>query len=124
MLRFRPVGLMGGVEMDQAVLFTGASSGIGREAARRLGAGGARLVVVARRQELLDALADEIAAAGGPRPVVVEADLGRPGSAAEVAAQAVEALGQVDVLVNNAGAGLQGLTWVASDRDEARQLFE
>jgi short-subunit dehydrogenase len=51
-------------------LIVGASTGIGAALARRLGAAGVRLALVARRGPLLDTLADEIAAAGAPRPLV------------------------------------------------------
>jgi uncharacterized protein len=108
----------------RAVLVTGASGAIGAEVARRLGAAGARLAISARREERLAALADEIAGAGGTRPVVLPADLGQRGEASELAGRALDALGAVEVLVNNAGASVQGLAWVAGDRDEAREVFE
>lgn len=108
----------------RAVLLTGASGAIGSEVARRLAARGARLAVSGRREERLAELADAIAAAGGIRPSVISADLGRRGEAARLAAAATDSLGEVDVLVNNAGSGIQGLTWVAGDRDEARAVFE
>lgn len=108
----------------RTILLTGASSGIGRETARLLGQQGARLALVARRREKLDEITDEIAAAGAPRPAVIAADLGERGIAATVAERALAELGHVDVLVNNAGASVQGLTWIAADRDEARDVFE
>lgn len=106
------------------ILLTGASGGIGRAAALRLAASGAELALVARRREQLEELADEVEAAGGRRPVVIPADLGVRGRAGAVAQDVLGALGQVDALVNNAGASVQGLTWVAGDRDEARRVFE
>src|SRR4051794_20371325 len=108
-------------EMDgKTVLLTGASGAIGGEVARRLAARGARLVLSARRAELLEQLADEVATAGAPRPLVAPADLARRGAAAELAAAA----GDVDVLINNAGASMQGLSWIVGDRDEARTVLE
>src|SRR3954471_13537693 len=108
-------------EMEgKTVLLTGASGAIGSEVARRLAARGARLVLSARRAELLAQLADEVATAGAPRPLVAPADLARRGAAAELAAAA----GDVDVLINNAGASMQGLSWIVGDRDEARTVLE
>src|SRR3954454_6856416 len=104
----------------KAVLLTGASGATGSEVARKLAGRGARLVLSGRRVERLEALADEIAAAGVARPAVAAADLARRGDASALAAQA----GEVDVLINNAGTSMQGLSWVVSDRDEARAVFE
>jgi uncharacterized protein len=104
----------------KAVLVTGASGAIGSEVVERLGARGARLVLSGRRAGRLEQLAEKVAAAGAPRPLAVPADLARRGAAAELAAQA----GEVDVLINNAGASMQGLSWVAGDRDEARAVLE
>jgi short-subunit dehydrogenase len=106
------------------VLITGASGGIGAEVARTLAAQGARLALSARREQRLAALADEIAATGVERPAVLPADLGERGQATGVGERALEALGHVDVLINNAGASMQGLTWVAGDRDHAREVLE
>src|SRR5258708_3979893 len=108
----------------KGILLTGASSGIGEEAARLLAARGMRLALVARREERLRRLARDLVESGRPGPVVIAADLGVEGVAAEVARRATEALGQVDVLINNAGASIQGLTWIAGDRQEARMVFE
>lgn len=88
-------------------LVTGASEGIGRELARVFAAHGHDLFLTARRQSRLEALADEIEAAGRPRPGVFACDLAAPeGPAALVAA--ARAQGRVSILVNNAGYGLNG----------------
>ena len=102
------------------VLLTGASSGIGRELARVLSARGAKLVLSARRQDLLDRVADELDERAG----VVTADLSVRGEAARLAAAAQERLGGVDVLMNNAGGGVGGSVWSVGDRDEGREAFE
>src|SRR5437764_5290919 len=106
------------------MLLTGASSGIGEHAARILAGHGARLALVARREDRLQRLAEELAEAGHHRPAIIAADLGVPGNADRVARRATDVLGQIDVLINNAGASVQALTWVAGDREEARAGFE
>lgn len=108
----------------RSVLITGASSGIGRALAERMGAEGARLAITARREDLLEEVADGVARAGAVRPAVIAADLSVPGAAAEVANAAQDALGHVDVLVNNAGGGLGGRQIAAADGDEGRRLFD
>ena len=89
-------------------LVTGASSGIGAEIARQLAARGYGVTLAARREELLRALADEIAAEHGVRADVVTADLGDE-SGRDALEAAVAALGvDVSILVNNAGFGDNG----------------
>lgn len=85
------------------ILLTGASSGIGAVTATTLAGKGARLVLVARRKELLDDVAAQCVAAGGPEPTVVVADLADLDTAERVALEADDALGGTDVLINNAG---------------------
>src|SRR5690242_505739 len=105
-------------------LVTGASSGIGRAIARALAEKGVTLAIAARREAALASLAGEIEAAGHPRPTVLTADLSRPGEAARLAARATEALGGVDLLVNNAGVGISGGQLTVGDDPDARALFE
>lgn len=106
------------------VLLTGASSGIGRELAIQLADRGAKLVLVARRRDLLDQVAEQIAGAGGERPTVIAADLSQRGTAVDVAEEAIEALGQVDILVNNAGGGAGGSQWAVGDSGPSRDAIE
>lgn len=91
---------------DRICLVTGASAGIGRGIVEALAAEGAQTVVVARRTELLEGLADEVAATGAPRPHVITADLAVEEGPAAVAQAALDAFGRVDVIVNNAGRSL------------------
>jgi NAD(P)-dependent dehydrogenase (short-subunit alcohol dehydrogenase family) len=114
-----PYGLDG-----KRVLVTGASSGIGYQLAQAFAAEGSELVLVARRRDRLEGLAERICALGGSRPLVVSADLSIRGEAARVAQEAVDALGAIEVLVNNAGGALGGSVWAVADRDEARADFE
>ncbi|MBJ7331340.1 MAG: SDR family NAD(P)-dependent oxidoreductase [Solirubrobacteraceae bacterium] len=108
----------------KTVLLTGASGAIGSLAALRLAAAGAQLALVGRRRGELETVAAEATAVGAPPPVVLQADLSRAGAAADLAQRAEAALGGVDVLVNNAGGSLQGLSWVVGDHPEARAVLE
>jgi uncharacterized protein len=100
-------------------LITGASVGIGAALAHAFAAHGHRVVVTARREAQLEALADEIAAAGHTRPYVIAADLaGADGSAHIAAALAQKGL-EPAIVVNNAGFGLMG---DAADFDRAKEL--
>lgn len=89
-------------------LVTGASSGIGRAIAVRLAAEGSDLILVARRKDRLDALAEELRTAHGVRVDVLVADLTDPEQLAVVEERLRGGETAVDLLVNNAGAGGQG----------------
>lgn len=90
---------------DQWAVVTGASSGIGAEFARQLAARGMHLILVARREELLRQLADELYRVHGTKCEVVVADLGRPEEPARLLAE-IESRGlTIELLVNNAGFG-------------------
>lgn len=88
--------------MDKVVLITGASSGIGTGIARELAAAGARLLLGARRTDRLEALAQELRAAGG-RVEVRRLDVTDRADVAAFADTALDAWGRIDVMVNNAG---------------------
>jgi uncharacterized protein len=83
---------------------TGASSGIGRALSLRLAELGARVALVARRRDALEGLAAEIAGKGGSA-LVLPCDVADARAVERAGAQAVAALGGVDLLVNNAGYG-------------------
>jgi NAD(P)-dependent dehydrogenase (short-subunit alcohol dehydrogenase family) len=84
-----------------AIVVTGASRGLGAALAKALGKAGARLVLVAREAEGLEAVAAEIRAAGGEAHAFA-ADVADEGAAARIAGFAAAALGSIDVLVHNA----------------------
>jgi 3-oxoacyl-[acyl-carrier protein] reductase len=88
---------------DRTALVTGASTGIGRGIALALAEEGVRLAISARREALLEEVADTIVTKGGQRPVVIASDLYADDAAATLAAAAIRGLGHVDILVNNAG---------------------
>lgn len=87
-----------------SALVTGASSGIGEQLARRLAQRGYNVILVARREERLRALAAEIAT-GAVRAEVLTADLADPDTLAALPGRVAQLGLEVDVLVNNAGFG-------------------
>ncbi len=89
-------------------LVTGASAGIGTAFARALAARGANLILVARRRDRLDALANELAAAHPIKTRIIVADLAKPDAPAEIALDLAADETCVDILVNNAGFGMPG----------------
>ncbi len=84
-------------------LVGGASSGLGRAVAERLASEGCDVAISARRANVLEEVAAELATRHGIRAVAVPADLAHPAAPAALATAAVEALGGIDILVLNAG---------------------
>ncbi len=109
--------------MKPVALITGASAGIGEELARVFAAQGHELVLVARRQDRLAALADEIAAAGRPRPTVLALDLERRDAVATLATELSARELEPAYVVNNAGFGLSGPA-AKLDRDEQLAMID
>lgn len=104
-------------------VITGASAGIGVALAREFARRGHELALVARREDRLAELADEIAASGAPRPIVIAADLAQPGGARRIG-EALAALGaEPQYLINNAGFGLVGAA-AARDREEQLAMID
>ena len=94
------------VELEgKRILLTGASSGIGEAAAGKFARRGATVVVVARRKDLLDDLANRILAEGGDA-IAIDCDLSDLDAVDALAAR-VEDIGGVDILVNNAGRSIR-----------------
>jgi 3-oxoacyl-[acyl-carrier protein] reductase len=83
----------------RTALVTGASTGIGRGIATALAREGVRLAVVARRRNLLEELGREL----GVKLVIIECDFLKPDAPEIIAKAALEGLGSVEILVNNAG---------------------
>ena len=110
-------------DLRPVTVITGASAGIGAALAREFARNGHALALVARRQDRLHALAEEIAAAGGVRPLVIVADL-QQRDAARLIGDALAAQGaEPQFMVNNAGFGLVG-TAAALDRDEQLTMID
>jgi short-subunit dehydrogenase len=101
-------------------LVTGASSGIGEQFARQLAERGYRVAIVARREDRLANLAEELG--GTDRAVVIAADLAVPADRDRLAARLDELDGDVEVLVNNAGFGVFSPFAESRREDELQQV--
>ena len=88
----------------KTVIVTGASSGIGEATARLLAREGCNVVLAARRENRLTALAAEL----GEGALAAPTDVTDPAACAALVARAVERFGSLEILVNNAGLGLFG----------------
>jgi NAD(P)-dependent dehydrogenase (short-subunit alcohol dehydrogenase family) len=104
-----------------SALVTGAGRGIGRTIARRLAAAGAAVTAVARTAAEVESLAREIAAEGG-RAQAFPGDIRDGSFCAAAVAAAVAAHGRLQILVNNAGVGIQRPVAQTTDDDWARVL--
>lgn len=107
---------------QSTALITGASSGIGQEFARELAKRGSRLVLVARREDRLLALAQELVALGAMPPVVIAMDLACQDAARELKRQTDEQGLHIDVLVNNAGNSEHGGIHEIPEQAQTRML--
>jgi uncharacterized protein len=91
-------------------LVTGASTGVGREFSRQLAARGMDLVLASRNREKLESLKTEVEASHGISAVVIPVDLSTPGSGATLFAECEKRGLEIDILINNAGQGMFGLS--------------
>ncbi|UCH27735.1 MAG: SDR family oxidoreductase [Trueperaceae bacterium] len=107
----------------KSVLVTGASSGLGQGIAIACAAAGANVALVARREERLREVASQIEAAGR-RAVICPADVGNEAAVLAAVTRAREALGSIDVLVNNAGTNVKARSVSETSSDEWRKLLD
>src|SRR4051812_41802965 len=92
---------------DQVVVITGASSGFGKGAALRFAAEGAKVVLAARRAELIEQLARDCEASGA-EALAVPADVSKRVDVERLADATLMRFGRIDVWINNAGVGALG----------------
>jgi hypothetical protein len=104
-------------------VITGASAGIGVALAHIFARNGYELALVARRQDRLQKLADQIAATGAAKPIVIVVDLALPGAAQTIGAALAAQGAEPQYMVNNAGFGLVGVA-AALDRDEQLTMVD
>jgi short-subunit dehydrogenase len=104
-------------------VITGASAGIGAALAHVFARNGHELALVARREDRLRALADEIAATGRAKPLVIVADLQLPGATLLIGDALAAQGAEPQFMVNNAGFGLVG-TAASLDREEELAMID
>ena len=92
---------------DKVVVITGASSGFGKGAAQEFGRQGAKLVLAARRADLLEELVTECRAQGG-EAIACPTDVSKRAEVEHLAQAALDRFGRIDVWVNDAGVGALG----------------
>jgi short-subunit dehydrogenase len=107
---------------EKTALITGASTGIGAAFATRLAAAGTHLILVARSEEKLRALASQLATQHHIRAEVIVADLSRVGAAHTVFEETQQRGLTVDILINNAGLGTYG-PFETLDAEREQQLI-
>src|SRR5579884_3437661 len=112
---------MQGKFAGKVVLITGASSGIGAATAREFAREGAHTLLMARRADLIEAMAAELTG-GGKRSVPFTGDVNRDGDLERAVALAAREFGRVDVAVANAGFSVRGRLLDITLDDYRRQL--
>jgi NADP-dependent 3-hydroxy acid dehydrogenase YdfG len=103
----------------KTAVVTGASSGIGEATARLLAQEGCNVVLAARREDRLSALAAEL----GEKTLAAPTDVSDPAACAALVARTVERFGSLEILINNAGLGLYG-SIAEGDPEDWRKMFD
>lgn len=89
----------------QVAVVTGCSTGLGVQMAKALASQGAKVVAIARRQEMIDAVAKEIAEKYGVETLAVKCDITDTKAVDEAVQKIMDKFGRIDILINNAGTG-------------------
>ena len=101
---------------NKVVLITGASEGIGAACVAEFRTRGAQVSITARSE-------DKLRAVGGDDALLTLGDITRPETRLRVVDATLQRFGRIDILINNAGAGLYSPAWCAEE-EKARALFE
>lgn len=102
---------------NKVAIITGGSDGIGKAAAHRMAEEGARVVIVARRPDVLEAAAKDIEAATRGVVLPVQGDVTEPATVSRVVKTTLDSFGRIDILVNNAGTSMAKPFEAVSDDD-------
>jgi 7-alpha-hydroxysteroid dehydrogenase len=101
---------------DKVAVVTGAGRGLGAAIALAFAEAGADVLIASRTESQLEAVAEQVRAAGR-RAHIVTADLAHPEATAQLAGQAVEAFGKLDIVVNNVGGTMPNTLLTTSTKD-------
>jgi short-subunit dehydrogenase len=107
---------------DKTIVITGASKGLGREIAIRLGQKYANIVLVARSKNLLEQLQKEILEQSGKTPLVIACDIADENDVQRMATIVREKFESVDVLINNAGIGIHKIAEQMTNEEMRKQF--
>ena len=102
---------------DKVAIITGGSDGIGKAAALSMAKEGANVVIVARRQQVLDQAVQEIKTATEGSVVPLALDITTEGASRKMIKTALDHFGRVDIVVNNAGSSMAKAFEDVSDED-------
>ncbi|MGD7009788.1 SDR family oxidoreductase [Metabacillus sp. 84] len=107
----------------KTAIITGASSGIGEAIAKKLASEGANIVLAARREDRINALADELKSSYSTEVLTIPTDVTSKEAVEQLANQTRETFGKVDILINNAGIML--LSFLKNDHvDQWEQMVD
>lgn len=106
---------------DSVIVILGASSGFGRGAAMKLGKAGAKVVLAARRDNVLSVIEQDILQQGG-EAFSIHCDISDAEQVAALARTTLDRYGRIDVWINNVGIGALGLFWDIPIEDQARVI--
>jgi len=101
---------------NKVAIITGGNAGVGKEIAKLFASEGAKVVISARRQQVLEEAAKEIEAAGGT-VLCVPTDISKVDDVKNLVSKTVETFGQLDILINNAGITKDGLMLRMKEND-------
>lgn len=109
---------------NKVAIITGGNSGVGKEIAKLFASEGAKVVISARRQQVLEEAAKEIEAAGGT-VLCVPTDISKVDDVKNLVSKTVETFGQLDILINNAGVLDKGLNAIDQiDYDDLNRVID
>ena len=109
---------------NKVAIITGGNAGVGKEIAKLFASEGAKVVISARRQQVLEEAAKEIEAAGGT-VLCVPTDISKVGDVKNLVSKTVETFGQLDILINNAGVLDKGLNAIDQiDYDDLNRVID